>query len=520
MQKKSLLAAVALIGVGVVFGVILMTSFGGNALQNVFASGNELGAKTAPVQVPEVVKALNNQFVVVSEAVKRSVVSISVTIKRERTRSPLPNDFFKFFGPDGGGGMEEIPEQPMEGEASGSGVMVTQDGYIVTNNHVVEQAKEGGITVTTVDQKEYKARLIGRDPLTDLAVLKIDGTFEPAHFAEKSSVRVGEWVVAIGNPLGLKSTVTAGIVSAMGRGIGIVGTNDQTLERNRYAVENFIQTDAAINPGNSGGGLFSLDGSLVGINTAIASRSGYNQGYGFAIPIDMVRSVVLDLMDDGKIQRGYIGVEITTVDETTAKAVGLKNVAGVHVNRVVRDGAAASAGIEVGDVILKVDGESVKTSNDLQNEIVLRRAGDKVNLTIWRNGAEIVKSVKLKSLEGNSFADAEVRAGEITTKPHDEPVSFKGLGFTASGLSQADKSQFDTKSGVIVSKVESRGVVARRGLRQGTLILKADGQNVTSPEQLNGILNSKKPGDGVLFVVKDKDGTKQAVTVEIPEDNS
>ncbi len=520
MQKKTLLAAVALIGVGVVFGVMLMTSVGGNALNSVFASGNELGAKNAPVQTPEAVKMLNNQFVAVSEAVKRSVVSISVTVKRERTRSPLPNDFFRFFGPDGGQDME-IPESPSEGEASGSGVLVTADGYIVTNNHVVESAKDGGITVTTIDQKEYKAKLVGRDPLTDLAVLKIDGSFEPAHLAERSNIRVGEWVVAVGNPLGLKSTVTSGIVSAMGRGIGIIGTNEQSFERNRYAVENFIQTDAAINPGNSGGGLFNLEGSLVGINTAIASRSGYNQGYGFAIPIDMVKSVVLDLMDDGKVQRGYVGVEITSVDETTAKAVGLKKVSGVHVNRVVKDGAAASAGIEVGDVILKVDGETVKTSNDLQNEIVLRRAGDKVNLTIWRNGSEIVKTVRLKALDGdNSFADAEPRAGEITTKPQDEPVSFKGLGFTASGLSSAQKNEFDTKSGVVVSKVESRGAVARRGMRQGTVILKADGQNVDSPAQLNTILNSKKPGDGILFVVKDKDGTRRAVTVEIPEDNS
>ncbi|RPI66942.1 MAG: trypsin, partial [Ignavibacteriae bacterium] len=319
MSKRNLLTAVALIGVGIVFGVVLMTTIGGNAIDRAFAAGGSLGSGSAPVPASEAVKALNNQFVAVSDAVTKSVVSISVKTKAETRGGTMPNDFFRFFGPEGGEG-DPLPERD-GGEAAGSGVIITADGYVVTNNHVVENAKDGGITVTTNDQKEYKAELVGRDPLTDLAVLKISGTFTAAHFAKRSEIRIGEWVVAVGNPLGLKSTVTSGIVSAMGRGIGIVGTDERTFERNRYAVENFIQTDAAINPGNSGGGLFNLNGSLVGINTAIASRTGVNAGYGFAIPIDMVESVALDLIDDGKIQRGYIGIEITSVDETTAKAV-------------------------------------------------------------------------------------------------------------------------------------------------------------------------------------------------------
>lgn len=517
MSKRSLLTAVSLIGVGIVFGVVLMTTIGGNAIERAFASGVTLGAGTAPTPASEAVKALNNQFVSVSDAVTKSVVSISVKTKADRRQNMLPNDFFRFFGPDGGEG-DESPV-PDGGEAAGSGVIVTADGYVVTNNHVVEEAKEGGITVTTNDQKEYKAELVGRDPLTDLAVLKIDGTFTPAHFAKRTDIRVGEWVVAVGNPLGLKSTVTTGIVSALGRGIGIVGTNDRTFERNRYAVENFIQTDAAINPGNSGGGLFNLNGSLVGINTAIASRTGVNAGYGFAIPIDMVESVALDLIDDGKIQRGYIGIEITSVDETTAKAVGLDNVAGVHVNKVVKDGAAKAAGIEEGDVILSVDGKNVKTSNDLQNEIVLRRAGDKVKLAIWRDGKTINKTVTLKSLDGNTDI-AEGRAGEANDTPSSEPVSFKALGFTAAPLTSDQRKEFDVKEGVAVTKVERSANVARRGLRPGTVILKADGRNVSSPKELKDILNSKKPGDGVLMVVKDKDGTKSAITIEVPEENS
>lgn len=512
MSRSSTIAAVALIGIGIVIGVILMTGIGENALQQAFASGT-IGAGSAPMQAPESLRALNNQFVAVSEAATKSVVYISAKVSRD-VASPFPDDFFRFFGP-----LPDREDEPRkeEGEAAGSGVIISYDGYIVTNNHVVEHAKEGSITVTTHDQKEYKAKLIGRDPLTDLAVLKIDGEFQPVHFADKKDIRVGEWVVAIGNPLGLRSTVTAGIISAMGRGIGIVGTNEQTFERNRYAVENFIQTDAAINPGNSGGGLFNMNGSLVGINTAIASRSGVNAGYGFAIPIDMVKSVAEDLIDDGKIERGYIGIEITSIDETSAKASGLDRVSGVLVNRVVKDGAASAAGIEVGDVILKVDNEPVRTSNDLQNQIVLRRAGDKVNLTIWRNGKEIVKSVRLKSLDSDATIAENAHSGGSSEKSDSSPMQFQEYGFTASPLTEKQREEFNTDAGVVVSKIENRGAVARRGMRPNTVILKADGQTVSSPEQLKKILDKKRPGDGVLFVVKDKDGSKQAVTVEVPE---
>jgi serine protease Do len=514
-MNRTLLTSIALIGVGIVFGVVMMTTFGQNALQKAFAEQTNLGAGQAPVPMPPAVKALNDQFVAVSEAVTKSVVFIDVKISQSASESPMPRDFFRFFGPDG---QPQEPE-PQEGEAAGSGVIVTADGYIVTNNHVVENAKEGGITVTTTDQKEHKARLIGRDPLTDLAVIKIEGQFTPAHFANRADVKVGQWVIAVGSPLGLKSTVTTGIISAEGRGIGIVGTNDRTFERNRYAVENFIQTDAAINPGNSGGGLFDLNGSLVGINTAIASRTGVNAGYGFAIPIDMVQSVALDLMDDGKIQRGYIGVEITTVDETTAKAVGLDNVKGVHVNRVVKDGAASAAGVEVGDVILEIDDRPVGTSNELQNQIVLRRAGDKVKLTIWRGGKRISKNVTLKSLDGDGDV-ATATTGDGGAMDSAEPVKFKALGFSVAPLTKEQRKDYETEQGVLVTEVDNRGSVARRGLRPNSVILKADGKPVNSPGELKQILSTKNTGDGVLFVVKDKDGSKMAVTIEVPEDKS
>jgi serine protease Do len=521
MSRRSLFTAISLIGIGVVVGVILMTSFSSNAIEQLFASDVTLGAGNPPAPAPPAVKLLNDQFANVAGAVTQSVVSIAVKIDAKKSAQALDGmeelfrRFGPFFSPDGNGDEEQSPAP--ERDAAGSGVILTADGYVVTNNHVVESAKEGGITVTTTDNKQYKARLVGRDPLTDLAVLKIDGRFAPAHLAQRSDVRIGEWVVAVGSPLGLQSTVTTGIISAMGRGIGIVGTNELTNERNRYAIENFIQTDAAINPGNSGGGLFNLNGSLIGINTAIASRTGVNAGYGFAIPVDMMKSVVLDIIDDGKIERGYIGVEITSVDEASAKAVGLPKVAGVNVNKVVKGGAAEAAGIEAGDVILDVDGRTVKSSNELQNEIVLRRAGDKVNLKIWRDGREITKSVRLKAPNESDVANARNDDGGGDAFDVNEPVSFKDLGFSVSPLTGEQKSTFGVSQGAFVTKVERTGRMSYRGLRSNTVILKADGKEVASPSQLKKIITAKSPGDGVMFVIKNSDGSKQAISVQMPE---
>lgn len=514
MQKRPILAAVSLIGVGIVFGMVLLTSFSENALERAYAAVTNLGAANAPVQTPPAVKALNDQFAAVSEAATASVVSIEVRTESSR-RMMMPQEFFPFFGPDGNREDQELPE----GRGAGSGVIITADGFIVTNNHVVEDAKKDGITVTTVDKKEYKATLIGRDPLTDLAILKIDGSFTPAHFARREDVRVGEWVVAVGSPLGLRSTVTAGIISAMGRGIGIIGSNARSRQEASFAIENFIQTDAAINPGNSGGGLFNLNGSLVGINTAIASQTGTYNGYGFAIPIDMVESVALDLIDDGEVQRGYIGVQIKSVDETTAKAVNLDDVRGVQVVTVMEDGAAQAAGIEEGDVILQVDGKDVNTSNDLQNEIVLHRAGDKVVLSLWRDGRKISKTVKLKARTDNdSFADVSTDRGSSGSK--DASATFKGLGFTVKAMTDEQQKEFKTSSGVMVSNVDARGPVAQRGLRVNTVIIKADRTTIESPADLRGVLAKKRVGDAVLLVVKSKDGNKMAITVEVPKENS
>jgi len=509
-MKRNILAAIGLLGVGITLGVWLVMTFGSDSGLGLFAN-EKIGADNPPVVMSPTVKALNEAMVNVSEAVLPTVVSVNVTVEEKNFSSPFRDqwkDFFEFFG--------DTPfhdNSPRRSEAMGSGVLVTKNGYIVTNNHVVESAKE--ITVTTYDKKKHKAELIGSDPLTDLAVIKIDAKDYPiAHFADINNVKIGEMVIAVGNPLGLNSTVTSGIVSAIGRG----GLGLPTQETQGYAVENFIQTDAAINPGNSGGGLFNLEGSLVGINSAIATRTGSYIGYGFAIPVDLVRSVIEDLIDDGSIDRGYIGVRIRTLDETDAKAVGLEKVEGVMVHDVIKDGAADKAGLESGDVILEIDGKSVSTSNELQSQIVLRRAGDKVKLTIWRDKKKITKEVKLlpRDDDKTEVAVKSDKGKDKDTEKESKEIKFDNLGFTVSTVTDEAKESLEVKSGALITGVERYSEAAQRGLSPNGVIVKADGKEVNSPSDLKKILNSKSPGDGILMHIKYKDSNR-IVAIAIPE---
>lgn len=511
MKNKPLVTAISLMGIGVVAGVFLVSSFSSNSISSLFAADKKLGAKQPPVVVDNQLQVLNNAFIAVSKAVTPQVVSITVTTESKSSKQPnrnIPEELLPFFDLPGDGGG-----QPRQGEASGSGVFISDDGYIVTNNHVVESAKENGIRVITHDQHEYDATLIGRDPLTDLAVLKVNVSGQASAFiANSDEVQVGEWVVAVGNPLGLRSTITAGIVSAIGRGQLGLGSS-------RYAVENFIQTDAAINPGNSGGGLFDLQGRLIGINTAIATRTGYYQGYGFAIPSSLMKAVVSDIIEDGKVDRGYIGVQIKTVDETDAKAAGLHDVSGVLVNDIIANTAAAAAGVEVGDVILEVDGVKVRTSNDLQSQVVLRRAGETIKLTIWRAGKTLTKNVTLRPRDDDESIASSVRPG-YSEEDKAEPMKFDKLGFSVEPVNKTLKKELDIDGGVLVSDVQPYSYAARRGIRPGDVIVAADidKKAVTSPKSLKSIFDAKNPGSGVLLHVKTKNGSR-IVTLEIPREN-
>ena len=506
-MNRNILAAIGLVGLGITIGIWL-TSLG----ENIFAKNGEgIGAPNAPITVSPATQEINNQLIKASQAVLNSVVGVSVTIE-DKSKGNAYHDqfkeFYKFFGeqPDEGD-MGKAPK----GEASGSGVIVSENGYIITNNHVVEDATE--IRIVMHDKKEYKAKLVGRDPLTDLAVVKIEASgLIPVHFSDIEKVQVGEMVIAVGNPLGLNSTVTSGIVSAIGRGDLALPT-----KKSGYSVENFIQTDAAINPGNSGGGLFNLEGSLVGINTAIATRTGSYIGYGFAIPVDLVKAVITDLIENGKIDRGYIGVQIRTIDEVQAKSVGLDKVEGVMVNDVLKDSPAEKAGIESGDVILELDGKAVKTSNELQSRIVMRKSGDVVNVSIWRDGKKINKSVKLQAREEEKEEVSKVDGKDNKNDEADEDkgVSFDKLGFSVSQLTKEVKKSHDVKEGVYITKVDRYSVAGDRGLAPNGVIVKADRKSVTGPAQLKKIIEGKKSGDPLMLQVKYTDSNR-IIAIEIP----
>jgi len=511
-MKKIIIGSAALMGLGLVLGVFLATNISTLDVSSVFAK-EKIGADSAPVTLTTQAEILNNAFVAASDAIVPAVVSISVEVENKKGRSRYNDqfqEFFKFFG-DPRFEQKEPDERSFRSRGSGSGVVISADGYIVTNNHVIENAVADGIKITTSDKKQYTAKLIGADPLTDLAVLKIEETgLKAAHFAEMSDVRVGDWVLAVGNPLGLNSTVTSGIVSAIGR--GRLGLNSSS-----YSVENYIQTDAAINPGNSGGGLFNLKGSLVGINTAIATGTGNYIGYGFAIPIDLAKSVILDLIDDGKINRGYIGVRISNVrDEIEAKALGLEKVSGVKVEGVEPNSAALAAGLEQGDVILELDGRETTTSNELQSLVAQRRAGDAVELTIWRDGKRITKKVTLKSKDDDENITAITGPDEKESESKTEPIEFEKLGFSIQPLDATVKKELDIKQGAFISSVKPYSMAAERGLMPNGVILKADRREVKTTGDLEKIIKSKKPGDALLLQVQYKESTR-IIAIEIPK---
>ena len=314
-------------------------------------------------------------FVVAAERTVNSVVHVKTEIK---TTSYDP--WGGFFG---------YQQQPQTQMASGSGVIISADGYIITNNHVIEGAEK--VTVTLNNNKNYEATLVGRDPSSDIAVLKIDESNLPSiAWGNSDAVHIGQWVLAVGNPFELTSTVTAGIVSAKGRNINIIGEGKGSEV---LPVESFIQTDAAVNPGNSGGALVNTNGELIGINTAIASRTGSYAGYSFAIPASIAKKVADDIIEFGNVQRGFLGVQISAVTEEQAKEADLPLVSVVYINNVTAGGAAESAGLEAGDIILKVADYSVSTVPQLQEQISKFRPGNKVSLVVWRNGKE--KNLKL-----------------------------------------------------------------------------------------------------------------------------
>jgi Do/DeqQ family serine protease len=411
----------------------------------------------------------------------QSVPSASQMAPRE-----LPDPFKQFFGdrfqmPEGG-------MQPQPRIGSGSGVIINEKGYIVTNNHVIDNAQE--LEVTLHNNETYKATVIGTDPTTDLALIQIKADkLKTMSLVNSDDVEIGEWVLAIGNPFSLTSTVTAGIVSAKARNINI--------NKEQFAVESFIQTDAAINPGNSGGALVNLEGNLIGINTAIASQTGSYSGYGFAVPSNIVTKVVEDLLKYGTVQRGMLGVSIRTMDGSMAKEKHMDFVKGVWVESVGENSAAEKAGMKSGDIIVKVEDVKVTTSPRLQEIIAQHRPGDKLNVVVNRKGKEIDLEVILENANGTT---------EITKKVHKEVLNFLGADFETVDKAIAKKLKID--GGVKVINLYAGKLRQQTQMRTGFIITHINGKKVMEVEDLVSILQNKKGGVMLEGIYEDMPGTQ------------
>jgi len=434
-------------------------------------------------------------FVEVAELVTPTVVFIKTIIEPQKSaqeesgqRQFNPFDFFN------GPGFN-FPQQQGTQMAQGSGVIISQDGFIVTNNHVVEGATK--IKVVLNDKREYDAELIGRDKNTDLALLRIDEKNLPfAVVGNSDDVKVGQWALAVGNPFGLTSTVTAGIISAKGRNINIIGNrNPQAGEPNSYPIESFIQTDAAVNPGNSGGALVSTDGKLIGINTAIASQTGSYAGYSFAIPTNLMKKIIDDLTKYGKVQRGVLGIQIVDVNSDLADKENLKEVRGVFVRKVNQNSAAEDGGMKDNDVIVSIDGAKVNSVSDVQEKIGKRNPGDKVTVAVIRDGKEKNLEVVLKSIDGKT----EINKGE-------KIESNKVLDCEFETVARDERMRLHLANGVRIKRVGEKSVLRKAGVPNGFIVTSIDKTAVTTVSDVKSALETKK--GGTLLEGVNPDGSK------------
>jgi len=427
-------------------------------------------------------------FVSLAKKMRPIVVNISTTQMsdvrgQQEFGSPFGeedpfNDFWKrFFG-------GPLPRGRQRQQSLGSGFIIDADGSILTNNHVVENAQKIVVKLLGDDQ-EYEAKVIGRDPKTDIAIIKINtkANLPTANFGDSDKLEVGEWVVAIGNPFGLDSTVTSGIVSAKGRHIG------------QGPYDNFIQTDASINPGNSGGPLINLRGEVVGINTAIFSRTGGNMGIGFAIPVNLAKELLPQLKGKGKVTRGYLGVLIQKVTPEIAESLGMERGYGALVANVSKDGPAEKAGIKVGDVIVEFDGKEVKDSGDLPIIVARTPVDKKVRMKVLRDKKEVILNVAVGELKEEEVVASVPEKGELgMTVQRVTPQMAESLGL-------------DKPEGVVVTDVESGSAADEAGIRRGDVIVQIDRKPIRSVDEYKKSIAGIRKGKGVLFLVKRGDST-------------
>jgi serine protease Do len=432
----------------------------------------------------------SEDFIMASESSLNSVVHVTTKVETTTFQRDVFSEFF--YGPGSGG-----RELKQYGEGSGSGVILSEDGYIVTNNHVIANAKE--IEVTLNDNSKYTATVVGTDPSTDIAVLKIKATNLIAlPLGNSDNLHIGEWVLAVGNPFNLTSTVTAGIVSAKARNLNMIGGGRSNP--GIVPIESFIQTDAAVNPGNSGGALVNTKGELVGINTAIASQTGSYSGYSFAVPVNLVKKVVEDLIDYGVVQRGYLGIQMADITQELKEDKGLKNLEGVYVASVLENSGAKAAGIVAGDVILKVGTEVVGSASAIQEKIGSCKPGDKVVLTVRHaSGSTDTKEIVLRNKDG---------ATTLITK--EEVLKNNALGATFTEVSSKEMKELNISGGVKIESLTA-GKLKSAGLQDGMIITKINNVAVSSVEEVTNKL--KGSNKGVLLEVVTRAGIKEYVAI-------
>ncbi len=403
------------------------------------------------------------------EAAKKSVPGVVHVKTMQMGREFVGNSLLDFWF----GTPSQSREVPMA-MGYGSGVIISDDGYIITNNHVIKDADK--IVVVLNDKKEYEAKLIGQDPITDIALLKIDGkNLAYVEYGNSDEVALGEWVLAVGNPYNLTSTVTAGIISAKARDLG--------MSRGQMSLESFLQTDAAINPGNSGGALVNAKGELIGINTLIQSPTGAYSGYAFAIPVNIARKVVTDLKDYGKVQRGVLGIRMGELTPVLAEGLGVKETSGIYVGEVVSGGAAQKAGIKKGDIIQGINGIDVKTTPEFYEQLGKYHPGSEIQLKIKRGGQEKLVDVTLQ----NSYGDTALEQAQ----------EFGVLGVKVSPLTKEDRYRYRLNKGVKITEIQN-GKFKAAGLDKGYIIVKINNNVIYDQEDLSRAISSV--GDNGVFV--------------------
>ncbi len=474
-MKNNVRTLVLLLVAAVLGGILSIAIYSSFTRNSDASTAQKIPAKVSDYKV-ENITIPTFDFAEISERVTPTVVHIKTKVTQTNTDAYHSNPFFKYFDP-------RMFEMPVQG--SGSGVIISDDGYIVTNNHVIEGATD--IEVVSFDKHVYKATIIGRDENTDLAVIKINASdLAYLKYGNSDDLQVGEWVLAVGNPFNLTSTVTAGIVSAKARSIGILGRGS--------AVESFIQTDAAVNPGNSGGALVNVKGELVGINAAIASNTGAYQGYSFAIPSNLVVKIVEDIMEYGRVQRGYLGVNIQEVTQDIAREHNMKEIKGVLIADVMDNSAAKKAGIRKGDIILEIGDKEVNSVPELQEYVSMNRPGDKIKVTYSREGHLKEVSVVLKDLEGNT---------EIVVSETDKIEEILGAKLNKAAKDQLK--EYGLENGVAVEFV-GPGKFRNAGIKKGFIITRIDKKTVETPEDVLELISRSE--SGVLIEGYETDGSK------------